>query len=58
MMRELLVEEVVGRYWDLAVCQPTNMQAVMEKSPLFEVALYKRKAELAKEKYNDKLGWE
>lgn len=51
VMRALLVEEVARRYWDFAVSQSTNMQDVMRKSPLFEVALYERKAEMAKEKY-------
>ncbi|QDS75363.1 hypothetical protein FKW77_002323 [Venturia effusa] len=56
MMRALLVEEVMKRYWDLVVSQPTNMQEVMKKSPLFEVALYERKIAVAKEKY-DKMEW-
>jgi hypothetical protein len=52
VMRRLLVEEVHRRFWDLAVNQPTNMQGVMEKSPLFQVALFERMAENGKEKYD------
>lgn len=51
VMRALLVDEVAKRYWEFAGSQPTNMQDVMKKSPLFEVALYERKAEMAKEKH-------
>ncbi|TID25171.1 hypothetical protein E6O75_ATG04376 [Venturia nashicola] len=56
-MRKLLVEEMAKRYWEFAGSQPTNMQDVMRKSPLFEAALYERKAEMAKERY-DKMEWE
>ncbi|KAE9988129.1 hypothetical protein EG327_003488 [Venturia inaequalis] len=57
VMRALLVEEVARRYWEFAGSQPSNMQDVMGKSPLFEVALYERKAQMARERF-DKMGWE
>jgi hypothetical protein len=53
VMRRLLVEEVNKRFWDLAENHPTNMQGVMEKSPLFQVALFERMAENGKEKYDN-----
>lgn len=56
VMRGLLVDEVARRYWGLMEGELKNVKMILDKAPLFEVALNERMAVIAKGRYDGMFG--